>query len=148
MKREKFQEICMKNYEFNNDIRQYCKFAFRTFDKDHSRTISFTEFILAISALSSGDLSENLRLAFKMCDHDDNGYISKSEMKRIIKALYKLRGVNRHFWFHGEDKPRKRVNEIFEKHDTSMDRKLCEKEFLYACEHDIMIRTLLHSCSV
>ena len=98
--------------------------------------------MLAIAQLSSGNMKANLLLTFKMYDINGDGTISKSELKNIIKALYKLRGITN---FYGEDRPSMRVKIIFEKYDKSQDNRINEKEFLDACLTDPMIRSLLTS---
>ena len=79
-------------------------------------------------------------MAFKMYDLDGNGTISQRELKKIIKALYKLRGITK---FYGEDRPSERVKRIFEKYDKSKDNRINEAEFIEACTTDPHVRSLL-----
>jgi Ca2+-binding EF-hand superfamily protein len=139
LRRRQFQNILAQEHG-KDEIKRFSKFAFQAFDKDHSGFINYTEFIIAIAALSSGDMISNLGLTFKMYDINNDGSISKRELKKIIKALYKLKGISR---FQGEDRPSKRVKLIFEKYDKSKDNRISEKEFIEACLGDPMIRSLL-----
>lgn len=140
LKRHQFEKICKNQDQFEDEIRRFAKYAFQTFDKDKSGYINYIEFILAIAALSSGDMKANLLLTFRMYDINNDGTISRSELKSIIKALYKLRGIRPN---NGDDRPSKRVKLIFEKYDKSGDNRICEKEFLDACLTDPMIYSLL-----
>lgn len=141
LKRTQFETICSRqSTTFPKEVKQFSKYAFKTFDKDNSGFINFSEFVLAISASSNDDMVSNLRLAFKMYDINGDGTISRSELKKIIKALYTLRGITKFF---GEDQPSKRVDMIFEKYDKSRDNKISENEFITACLNDHLINSLL-----
>ncbi len=142
MTKAQFQKICQQDHD-HEDIRRYTKYAFQTFDKDKSGHINYVEFILAIAQLSSGDMKANLLLTFRMYDINGDGTISKSELKRIIKALYKLRGITN---FYGDDRPSARVKLIFQKYDKSQDNRISEAEFIEACMNDARIKTLLTQC--
>ena len=51
-----------------------------------------TEFLIAISVTSQGDVKQKLSMAFKMYDLDKNGRVEKKEMEKIIEAIYDLLG--------------------------------------------------------
>lgn len=142
LKRQQFEKICQQQSTAGpKEIKRFAKYAFLTFDKDGNKYINYTEFVLAIAALSSGDMKSNLLFTFKMYDINNDGSISKSELKRIIKALYKLRGITTSD--KGDDSPSKRVKLIFEKYDKSNDNRISEREFIDACLTDPMIYSLL-----
>lgn len=140
MKKRQFENICQQQCSDTKEVKQYTKYAFQTFDKDRNGYINYVEFVLAIAALSSGDMKSNLLLTFKMYDINNDGSISREELKSIIKALYKLRGIKT---FYADDSPSKRVKIIFRKYDKSKDNRINEKEFIDACLNDPMIYSLL-----
>lgn len=66
----------------------FCANAFHVFDVDRSGTIDFREFIMAISASTSGNPQDKLEWAFKMYDIDGTGTIDKTEMLTMISVGY------------------------------------------------------------
>ena len=142
MKRKTFEAICQQHCS-ENDSKQFTKYAFQTFDRDQNGYINFVEFVLAIGALSTGDIKSNLLVTFKMYDINNDGSISRAEFIRIIKALYKLRGIRSNRG--ADDSPSKRVKTIFRKYDKSNDNRISEKEFIEACLDDPLIYSLLIS---
>ena len=140
MNMRKFISICQQTDAYTNELKLFSKYAFKSFDKDKSNYLDFTEFLMAVSSLSSGDLVSNIRLTFQIYDLNGNGKITKTELKQIIKALYKLKGVSD---LRKEDRPSARVKLILEKYDRNMDQQISENEFIAACLEDPIIRSLL-----
>ena len=60
---------------------------FFAFDRDGSDTVDYTEFVAGFSLLASGSKSDKLSLAFRLFDEDGDGYISRSEMWRYLRAF-------------------------------------------------------------
>ena len=57
-------------------------------DKNDNGTIEFNEFLDVMSSnLEETDLEQDLRLAFKLFDEDDNGLISESELRKVLSSL-------------------------------------------------------------
>ena len=140
MNMRKFISICQQTDAYSNELKLFSKYAFKSFDKDRSNYLDFIEFLMAVSSLSSGDLISNIRLTFQIYDLNGNGKITKAELKRIIEALYKLKGVSH---LRKEDRPRARVKLILEKYDLNRDQEISENEFITACLEDPVIRSLL-----
>jgi len=74
----------------DDDQKSYLSFAlsnlFYAFDRDHSDAVDFDEFAAGFALLASGSKSDKLALAFRMFDEDDDGYISRREMWRYVRA--------------------------------------------------------------
>lgn len=57
-----------------------------------SGEIDFLEFLVFISATSSGHIHDKLRMTFKIYDINRDGKIEKAELLKLVKAIYDLRG--------------------------------------------------------
>jgi hypothetical protein len=85
------------------------RYAFATFDTNHDGSISFEEFLLALSATSQGDLDDRLAFAFDLyilcifllfsnlsvCltyryDISNDGQIDQKELANLISAMVHL----------------------------------------------------------
>ncbi|CAF4900225.1 unnamed protein product, partial [Rotaria sp. Silwood1] len=120
--------------------KDFCKYAFATFDRDNNGTIDFTEFMLAIALTQSGDLDERLALAFDMYDYNNTGTIDTSEMAKVISAMYDLTGETDR---KGDRDPKHRAEEIIRICDVTGNKKLTKEEFIAGCKNDPVIRRLL-----
>ncbi|CAF5092617.1 unnamed protein product [Rotaria magnacalcarata] len=120
--------------------KDFCKYAFSTFDRDNNGTIDFTEFMLAIALTQSGDLDERLALAFDMYDFNNSGLIDTNEMAKVISAMYDLIGEKDR---KGEREPKQRAEEIIRICDVTGNKKLSKEEFIAGCKNDPIIRRLL-----
>ncbi len=86
-----------------------CRYAFATFDTNHDGSISFEEFLLALSATSRGDVDDRLAVAFNLyalciflvfsilsvcltCRYDisNDGQIDQKELATLISAMVHL----------------------------------------------------------
>ena len=54
--------------------------------------LSQQEFVVGLSVLARGSLSEKLQWIFSLYDINNDGYISKTEMLDIISAIYDMMG--------------------------------------------------------
>ncbi|KAF0981605.1 hypothetical protein FDP41_012262 [Naegleria fowleri] len=102
--------------------------VFNAFDRDRDSKISFDEFVYAMSVMTRGTADEKLEFAFKLYDLNHDGYILKSEMTRIVSALYQMLGDL--VTLQGDfDTPVKLVDKIFMEMDTNGDGKLTLEEY-------------------
>ncbi|CAF3814079.1 unnamed protein product [Rotaria sordida] len=72
--------------------RYYCNYAFRIFDKNNSGTITFDEYMSAISLTMPGDIEHQLALTFQMCAHHDQKQASSEELFHLLQAVAELKG--------------------------------------------------------
>jgi Ca2+-binding EF-hand superfamily protein len=57
-------------------------------DKNDNGTIEFNEFLDVMSEnMEETDLEQDLRMAFRLFDEDDNGLISASELRKVLASL-------------------------------------------------------------
>ena len=60
----------------------------RSADTNDNGTIEFNEFLQVMSEnLQETDLEQDLRMAFKLFDEDDNGLISAEELRKVLASL-------------------------------------------------------------
>ncbi|CAF1556343.1 unnamed protein product [Rotaria magnacalcarata] len=118
----------------------YCKYAFTTFDTNHDGSVDFSEFLLAMTATSKGDLDDRLTVAFEMYDISNDGLIDLKELTMLLTAMYDLVGETDRT---GDRDPKKRAAIIIQKLDVSGDKKLSKAEFIAGCKNDAVIRKLL-----
>ena len=101
-----------------------------------------SEFLLAVSAISSADLNTRLKLAFKIYDTNNNGLIDKKEMQNILNALYDLQGIAKEKRM-GSKSAEAMANYFFQRMDKDGSNTLTIDEFVKACNDDIEILSLL-----
>lgn len=113
-------------------------------DIDHSQTISYTEFLAATLDPREVDIEE-LSKAFKLLDEDGNGFITKDELRKVVKVMIEQTRSNdsiaspsqrsmREEFLSGvldEDVDAK-VQEIFAQVDVNGDGKISHEEFFWA----------------
>lgn len=119
------------------DATAFAEYIFRRFDVNGDGWIDFKEIITALSVCRKGSLDEKLTRAFCMYDLDNNGFISRDEMQKIVKAIYKMVGVV------DESMSEKRVDDIFKKIDKNIDGKISMTEFIEGTKNDPAMMKLL-----
>ncbi|KAM9309309.1 recoverin 2 [Pholidichthys leucotaenia] len=125
-----FEEIYSRFFP-DSDAKSYAQHVFRSFDTNDDGTLDFKEYIIALHLTSTGKTTRKLEWAFSLFDVDKNGYISKTEVKEICQAIFKLIPKEDHSKLpEDENTPEKRANKlwgIFEKKDSD---RLAEGEFI------------------
>ncbi|XP_053722176.1 guanylyl cyclase-activating protein 2-like [Synchiropus splendidus] len=69
----------------------YMDSIFRAFDMNHDNTMDFIEYVAALHLVLRGKLEDKLRWSFKVFDSDDNGRLDRSELRKIVKIIYKIK---------------------------------------------------------
>lgn len=108
---------------------KFSKIVFDAFDNNKNDQIEFTEFLLAICALSETSWENKLHSAFKIYDLDKNNKLDVNEVKRIIEALYDLKNVPESMRAN-ENSPENKAKLIFKLLDSDQDDFLSEDEFV------------------
>ncbi|KAF6039633.1 ncs-3 [Bugula neritina] len=127
-----FQDIYSHVFPLGNP-EKFSGFVFNVFDKNGDGTISFQEFIMALSITSRGNVDEKLDWAFKLYDIDKDGHISREEMTEIISAIVEMVGPN-----HGLStlSAKSKANQIFDSMDCNKDGYLTADEFRICAKKD------------
>ncbi|XP_018494488.1 Kv channel-interacting protein 4 [Galendromus occidentalis] len=135
VKEETFKMIYSQFFPRGADASQYAHFVFNTFDQDNTGAITFTDFVIGLSVLSRGSLQEKLRWTFNLYDINGDGYITKDELSRIVRAVYDLMGraveplVEEHT-------TREHVERVFNRLDLNKDGVVTIDEFMDSCTKD------------
>lgn len=123
----------------NGDSAKFAEFVFESFDLDRDGLLNFEEFIVALSMTSRGDLEDKLEWAFRMYDRDKDGQVSKKDMLEVIRAIYKMVGVQTN----DNDAPKRRMEKVFKQVDKQKKGKLSFEEFVEGAKVDHSIVHLL-----
>ncbi|CAJ1049605.1 guanylyl cyclase-activating protein 2-like [Xyrichtys novacula] len=73
---------------------EYMDNIFRAFDMNDDNTMDFIEYVAALNLVLRGKLEDKLRWSFKVFDGDDNGRLDRSELRKIVKIIYKIKKGN------------------------------------------------------
>ena len=64
--------------------------TFRMYDTNRDGMVSMEEFLIVFHIFSGGTPEENLQRIFRIFDVDNNGSISKKELKKLVKDMYAI----------------------------------------------------------
>ncbi|CAF1332804.1 unnamed protein product [Rotaria sp. Silwood1] len=97
------------------------------FDEDGNKTISFKEFLLAISPSTQGELKSRLELVFDMYDISGDKNMDEKELATFIVVMYDLVGETNRI---GDREPKELAKNIIKKLDKNGDGKFSRDEFI------------------
>ncbi|XP_030215267.1 calsenilin isoform X3 [Gadus morhua] len=117
------------------DATTYAHFLFNAFDKDRNGSIRFEDFVIGLSVLLRGSVTEKLNWAFNLYDINKDGYITKEEMLAIMKSIYDMMGRYTYPCVRDEA-PSEHVDKFFQKMDRNRDGVVTIEEFIETCQKD------------
>ncbi|XP_047661208.1 calsenilin-like isoform X2 [Tachysurus fulvidraco] len=117
------------------DATTYAHFLFNAFDMDRNGSIQFEDFVIGLSVLLRGSVTEKLNWAFNLYDINKDGHITKQEMLDIIKSIYDMMGRYTYPNVKAEA-PFEHVDKFFQKMDRNRDGVVTLDEFIETCEKD------------
>lgn len=95
----------IKAFFLSADASTYAHFLFNAFDMDRNGSIRFEDFVIGLSVLLRGSVTEKLNWAFNLYDINKDGYITKEvcavyrrKSFDIIENRKILFSVHRGFW--------------------------------------------------
>ncbi|XP_063050718.1 Kv channel interacting protein 3a, calsenilin isoform X1 [Engraulis encrasicolus] len=117
------------------DATTYAHFLFNAFDLDRNGSIRFEDFVIGLSVLLRGSVTEKLNWAFNLYDINKDGYITKEEMLMIMKSIYDMMGRYTYPMVRDEA-PNEHVDKFFQKMDRNRDGVVTIDEFMETCQKD------------
>lgn len=70
-------KLCRNTQLVSTDASTYAHFLFNAFDMDRNGSIRFEDFVIGLSVLLRGSVTEKLNWAFNLYDINKDGYITK-----------------------------------------------------------------------
>ncbi|CAF2555241.1 unnamed protein product [Rotaria sp. Silwood2] len=128
MNKRQFQ-IYYTKLKKNPKLEQITDHIFRSFDKDHSGTVDFNEFLIAYIATSTGTSRQKLEYAFEVFDINENDKIEKKEAEKILNIICRIIGLS-------EQDAKMYTETVMLTFDTNQDKVLSKQEFIDGCLHD------------
>ncbi|XP_019961277.1 visinin-like [Paralichthys olivaceus] len=141
--KEEFQNIYSKFFP-DSDANTYAQHVFRSFDTNDDGTLDFKEYIIALHMTSTGKTTRKLEWAFSLFDVDKNGYITKSEVKEICTAIFKLIPKDELANLpNDENSAEKRADKLWKFFDKGDNDRVAEGEFIKGVlENDVALRLI------
>jgi len=99
---------------------------FRMYDTNQDDHVSMEEFLIIYHVFSGGSPEENLQRLFRIFDVDNNGVISKNELKKLVKDMSSIIKEN------SPDSDDVIINSTFLEMDKDEDGSITKEEFCAA----------------
>ncbi|ROL54480.1 Calsenilin [Anabarilius grahami] len=112
-------------------------FCMTEFNRGNVKDYQFKlkDFVIGLSVLLRGSVTEKLRWAFNLYDINKDGYITKEEMLAIMKSIYDMMGRHTSPCVK-DDAAFEHVEKFFQKMDRNRDGVVTIDEFIEACQKD------------
>ncbi|KAI3385992.1 hypothetical protein SNEBB_002796 [Seison nebaliae] len=86
-----FKDILSQFFPQGNSSK-YAHKVFKTIDLDGDGTVTFEEFIKTLSILTDDNMEEKLKWTFTLYDTNNDGLISRQELRKMIESVYDMMG--------------------------------------------------------
>ncbi|KAM7009911.1 A-type potassium channel modulatory protein KCNIP2-like [Tautogolabrus adspersus] len=127
----------------HGDSSMYAHFLFEAFDTHNNGSVSFEDFVLSLSIILRGSITDKLNWAFNLYDLNKDGCITREEMTDIMNSIYDMMG--KYTYPNMRDSaPKDHVDNFFQKMDKNNDGVVTIEEFLETCQKDENIMQSMH----
>jgi guanylate cyclase activator 1 len=125
------------------DVTRLTETFFRTYDLNGDDTIDFMEFMHAVSIIRRGDLTEKLSLIFSLLDSNQEGYIDRLKLVKMMEALYTVKGIN---YKDSYNVLLRKVDNLITRLDKDKEGgRILRYKFIESCMNDPALRDLLNA---
>ncbi|XP_071359953.1 A-type potassium channel modulatory protein KCNIP2-like [Trachinotus anak] len=125
------------------DSSMYAHFLFEAFDTQNNGTVNFEDFVVSLSIILRGSITDKLNWAFNLYDLNKDGCITREEMTDIMHSIYDMMG--KYTYPNMKDSAAKdHVDSFFQKMDRNNDGVVTIEEFLETCQKDDNIMQSMH----
>ncbi|XP_061578690.1 Kv channel-interacting protein 2-like [Cololabis saira] len=125
------------------DSSMYAHFLFEAFDTHNNGSVSFEDFVVSLSIILRGSITDKLSWAFNLYDLNKDGCITREEMTDIMHSIYDMMGKYTHPSMK-DTAPKEHVDSFFQKMDKNNDGVVTIDEFLDMCQKDENIIQSMH----
>ncbi|UJR31090.1 hypothetical protein I4U23_018598 [Adineta vaga] len=127
----------------NGDVTRLTETFFRTYDLNNDGNIDFMEFMHAVSIIRRGDLTEKLSLIFSLLDFQQQGYIDRLKLAKMMEALYNVKGID---YKDSYNVLLRKVDNLITRLDKDKeDDRILRYKFIESCMNDSMLRDLFNA---
>ncbi|XP_034095148.1 Kv channel-interacting protein 2 isoform X2 [Gymnodraco acuticeps] len=127
----------------HGDSSMYAHFLFEAFDTHNNGSVSFEDFIVSLSIILRGSITDKLNWAFNLYDLNKDGCITREEMTDIMGSIYDMMGKYTYPCMK-ENASKEHVDNFFQKMDKNKDGVVTIEEFLDTCQKDESIMQSMH----
>ncbi|XP_053197324.1 Kv channel-interacting protein 2-like isoform X3 [Scomber japonicus] len=125
------------------DSNMYAHFLFEAFDTHNNGAVNFEDFVVSLSIILRGSITDKLNWAFNLYDLNKDGCITREEMTNIMHSIYDMMGKYTYPCMK-DDTPKDHVDSFFQKMDKNNDGVVTIEEFLETCQKDENIMQSMH----
>uniref|UniRef100_UPI003AAB88C9 A-type potassium channel modulatory protein KCNIP2-like isoform X6 n=1 Tax=Centroberyx gerrardi TaxID=166262 RepID=UPI003AAB88C9 len=125
------------------DSSMYAHFLFEAFDTHNNGSVCFEDFVMGLSIILRGSITDKLNWAFNLYDLNKDGCITKEEMTDIMCSIYDMMGKYTYPCMK-DNAPKEHVDNFFRKMDKNNDGVVTIEEFLETCQKDENIMQSMH----